>query len=426
MSDEVDSSNSQERRVGALIAAYLEALDRGESPDRDALLQQHPACARELESFFADQDQVRRLVGTSGSHPAAMATADPLGAGAPSMTIAGRLGDYELLEEIGRGGMGVVFKARQVSLGRLVAVKVLLAGGVASTNELQRFRREAEIIARLEHSHIVPIYEAGAHVGHAYFSMPLLEGGSLAGQVARLVGDPRAAAEVLATIARAVHHAHSHGVLHRDLKPANVLLDEQGCPQVGDFGLARCEEGETGHTPSGAVLGTPGYMAPEQARADKDLTVAADVYGLGAILYELLTGRPPFQAGNRLETLMQVIDKDPAPPRTLNPNVDRELEAVCLKCLEKSPVRRYGSAEELAVELERWLRGERVRARPAGSWRWLIKGARRRPRAAAFVTISLEIALAVALFALWQYYANLPDPARLIPPPPTFPRGSGR
>jgi RNA polymerase sigma-70 factor (subfamily 1) len=426
MSDEADSSNSQEQRVGAVIAAYLEALDRGESPDRDALLQQHPACARELESFFTDQDQVHRLVGTSGSQPAAVVTADPPGAGAPSTAIAGRLGDYELLEEIGRGGMGVVFKARQVSLGRLVAVKVLLAGGVASANEMQRFRREAEIIGRLEHSHIVPIYEAGVHVGHAYFSMPLLKGGSLAGQVARLADDPRAAAEVVATIARAVHHAHRHGILHRDLKPANVMLDEQGCPQVADFGLARWEEGETGHTPSGAVLGTPGYMAPEQARADKDLTAAADVYGLGAILYELLTGRPPFQADSRLETLMQVIDKEPAPPRALNPKVDRELEAVCLKCLEKNPARRYASAEELAGELERWLRGEPLRARPASSWRRLGKRARRSPRATALVTLCLVIALAVSLVALWQHYANLPDPARLIPPPPTFPRGTGR
>jgi serine/threonine protein kinase len=362
MSDEVDSSNSQERRVGAIVAAYLEALDRGESPDRDALLRQHPACAQELESFFADQDQVRGLVGTPGSQPAAVATADPPGVGAPAMTIAGRLGDYELLEEIGRGGMGVVFRARQVSLDRLVAVKVLLAGGVASDNELRRFRREAETIARLEHPHIVPIYEAGAHAGHAYFSMPLLEGGSLAGQVARLAGDPRAAAEAVAAVAGAVHHAHRHGILHRDLKPANVLLDERGRPRVADFGLARWAEGETGHTPSGAVLGTPGYMAPEQARGDRELTPAADVYGLGATLYELLTGRPPFQGESPLEVLRRVLVDRPVRPRVLNPKVDRDLEAVCLKCLEKDPARRYATAQELADDLGSWLRGEAVRA----------------------------------------------------------------
>jgi serine/threonine-protein kinase len=239
--------------------------------------------------------------------------------------------------------------------------------------------------------------------------MPLLEGGSLAGQVARLVDDPRAAAEVVAAIAGAVHHAHQHGsILHRDLKPANVLLDEQGRPQVADFGLARWTEGETAHTPSGAVVGTPSYMAPEQARADKELTTACDVYGLGAILYELLTGRPPFQAGSPLETVMQVIDKEPEPPRKLNPKVDRALEAVCLKCLEKDSARRYASAAELAEELWRWLRGEPMRARPASPWQRLAKWARRRPRAAALIMLGLVIALAVV--ALYTRPAPVPIP----------------
>jgi hypothetical protein len=382
MTDEADSATCQERAVGAIIAGYLEALDRGEAPDRDALLRQHPAQAGELESFFADQDRVRGLV-------------EP-GPVSPTAAVGHRLGDYELLEEIGRGGMGVVFRARQISLGRLVAVKVILAADIASAEELWRFRREGETVARLEHPHIIPIYEAAVHQGHPYFSMPLMEGGSLAGGRAR---DPRTAAELVAAVAGAVHYAHQRGVLHRDLKPANVLLDDNGRPLVADFGLARRAD-DTAATPSGAVLGTPAYVAPEQARAEKNLTVAADVYGLGAILYELLTGRPPFRAETPLDTLLQVLEQEPDPPRRLNPRIDRGLEAVCLKCLEKEPRRRYLSAQALADDLGRWLRGEPVRAWRAGPGARLARRVRRRPLVAALGMLAV-LTGAGALVAVW-------------------------
>jgi serine/threonine-protein kinase len=390
MTDEADSSTSQERRVGAIIAAYLEALDRGESPDRDALLRQHPAQAGELASFFADQDRIRGLAGADRL----TATAPPADAvPTAALAVGRRLGDYELLEEIGRGGMGVVFRARQVSLGRLVAVKVILAADIASAEELWRFRREAETVARLEHPHIIPVYETGIHQGHPYFSMKLMEGGSFAGRPA---GDARAAAEVVAVVAGAVHYAHQRDVLHRDLKPANILLDAAGRPHVADFGLARRVD-DTAGTPSGAVMGTPAYMAPEQARGEKNLTPAADVYGLGAVLYELLTGRPPFQAAAPLDALLRVIENDPDPPRRLNPRIDRRLEAVCLKCLEKEPRGRYPTAQALADDLGRWLRGEPVRASRAGPVRRLAYRARRRPLLVALgLLVLLSGAVAVA------------------------------
>ena len=326
-----------------------------------------------------------------------------------------RFGDYELLEELATGGMGVVYRARQVSLNRLVAVKMILAGQLARSVDIQRFRAEAEAAAHLNHPNIVPIYEAGEHEGQHYLSMRLVEGQSLATRLARgqQPFTQQDAARLVAKIARAVHYAHQRGVLHRDLKPGNILLDTQGEPYVTDFGLAkRLEPGES-LTLSAAALGTPSYMAPEQASGGaSQATTTTDVYGLGTVLYHLLAGRPPFGQKTPVETMRQVVEEDPKPPsqvmRALDPTlpvrsdschsssvIDAELETICLKCLEKQPVRRYASAEALAEDLERWLRGEPILARPSTGWERTAKWVKRKP-----VLAALAAALSLAVLVI--------------------------
>jgi serine/threonine-protein kinase len=291
-------------------------------------------------------------------------------------------GDYERLELSGRGGMGVVYKAWHRRLNRWEAVKLIRAGELAGPTDLARFRLEAEAAAILDHANIVPVYDAGEVNGQPYLAMRWLDGGSLSTQLADFPSSPRSAALLVVKVARAVHYAHQRGILHRDLKPANILFDQAGEPHVSDFGLAKRLDADDGLTQAGAVAGTPEYMAPEQARGEKDVTIAADVYGLGALLYTLLTGRPPFTGPNRMEVLRQVVSSPPTALRALNPATDTDLEAVCLKCLEKEPQERYLSAEALADDLARYLRGEIVSARRPGLWDWLRQAMRTRPRPA--------------------------------------------
>src|SRR5438270_6115551 len=294
--------------------------------------------------------------------------------------LLGELGDYELLEEVGRGGQGVVFRARQKSLNRIVALKVISLGQWASKVHLRRFRLEAEAAARLEHPGIVPIHEVGERDGSCYFSMKFVEGGQLDEVARREPMPPRRGAELIAKVARTVHYAHEHGILHRDIKPGNILLDAKGEPHLTDFGLARLVESESSVTQTLDVLGTPSYMAPEQALGNNAaVSSATDVYGLGAVLYQLLTGQPPFAGGATYETIKLLLDTEPRQPRLLNPKIDRDLSTICLKCLEKDPKRRYLSALALAEDLERWLRHEPIQARHTGVFARGGKWVRRNP-----------------------------------------------
>src|SRR2546422_5966521 len=284
----------------------------------------------------------------------------------PAKTFAD-FGDYELLEEIGRGGQGVVYRAHQKSLNRTVALKVIGLGPWTTEAHLKRFRREAEAAASLEHPGIVPIHEVGEREGTCYFSMGFIEGDPLDALVRREPMSVRRAAELIAKVARTVHYAHEHHILHRDIKPGNILLDQQGEPHLTDFGLARLVETESTVTRTMEVLGTPSYMAPEQAVGNNAaISSATDVYGLGAVLYQLLTGHPPFAGGTTYETIKLLLDTEPRQPRLLNPKIDRDLSTICLKCLEKDPQRRYSSALALAEDLERWLKHEPIRARRIG------------------------------------------------------------
>jgi serine/threonine protein kinase len=340
---------------------------------------------------------------------------------------------FEILGELGRGGTAVVYRARQVALQRTVALKMVRHGAHAGPKELARFRAEAAVIARLQHPNIVQVYDVGEVAGRPYFALEFVAGGSLAHHLRGVPQPIRPAAQLVETLARAVHVAHANGVVHRDLKPANILLSDRGAgngewskdptatalrspltthlPKIADFGVARCADGDGGAhrdpTVTGEILGTPSYMAPEQAAASRQpVGPAADVYALGAILYELLTGRPPFRGEAPLETVLQALHTEPVPVTTLQPNVPRDLETICLKCLRKEPHKRYGSALELAEEIERFLRNEPIRARPVRAvekiWRWV----RRHPLPSGLLAASL-LAPLVALTALSLLSARL-------------------
>ena len=325
-------------------------------------------------------------------------------------------GDYELLEEIGRGGQGVVYRAHQISLNRTVALKVIGLGQWATTAHIKRFRLEAEAAASLNHPCIVPIYEVGERDGACYFSMGLVEGGQLDAILKREAMPIPRAVELIDRLARTVHYAHGHKILHRDIKPGNILLDGLGEPHLTDFGLARLVETESTVTRTMEVLGTPSYMAPEQAVGNNaGVTSATDTYGLGAVLYQLLTGHPPFAGGTTYETIKLLLDTEPRQPRLLNPKIDRDLNTICLKCLEKDPQRRYASALALAEDLERWLKHEPIRARRTGLFTRGRKWLRRNPSIAVMAALLLAFAVPLGVM-IWKTESERSAASNAAPP----------
>ena len=445
MNDSTATNPDPQRRLEEAMAVYLMAADAGKAPEAAALLARYPDLQAELTEFLSDQAGLARLVEPLRARPAV-----PFGAAAVTLltddarraaaTLAGEatalattastsedatsnawngtsattqsddsggqepglprgatvryFGDYEIREVLGRGGMGVVYEARQVSLNRPVALKMIRAGVLAGDDELRRFQNEAEAVALLDHPGIVPVYEFGEHEGQKYFSMKLVLGSSLAERLATYKDDPKAGALLLVEAADAVHHAHTRGILHRDLKPANILIDAGGHGHVTDFGLAKRVAADAEMTASGAILGTPAYMAPEQAVGRRGaITTATDVYGLGSVLYALLTGQAPFASDSVVDTLTMVKEKPPDPPRKLNARVPRDLEVICLKCLEKDPRRRYTSAQAVAEDLRAWLESRPILARPASPLEKAIKWARRRPAIAALSALVVLVSL---------------------------------
>jgi WD40 repeat protein len=421
MSDAQAQPSGREDALNRVLADFLDALGRGDPPDLLAWQARYPAFAAELADLFAARAKIGEAL--RAEHPFPSSASTPIsehrtetspdggpGTRCPSAAAPlGTLGDYELLKELGQGGMGRVYKAWQRSLGRVVALKVIRAEAPAAEADRLRFRTEAEAAARLDHPNIVPVYEVGEQNGQPYLAQRYVEGGPLSRHLDRFRDDPRAAASLVATLARAVHHAHLRGVLHRDLKPGNVLLEWPAgaagppVPHVADFGLARLLDQDSGLTRTGDLVGTPSYMAPEQAGGGgAAITTATDVYGLGVILYALLTGRPPFAGPTVLETLEQVKEREPETPRRLNVRVDRDLETICLTCLAKDPRRRYATALALAEDLESWLGHRPIAARPASTRERLAKWVRRRPAAAALACVSAAAVLAVLAGSLWH------------------------
>jgi serine/threonine-protein kinase len=356
---------SDDERLAALLDQVTRQRQNGHPPDLDALARDYPDLIDELRQLLNVAQLAEQFGSGSASVTATQQRPAPAAAGALPRSLDG----YELLQEIGRGAMGVVYKAWDPRLKRYVALKLILGGEHASPVELSRFHSEAQAAAGLSHRNIMPVYQVGAADGLPYFCMKYIEGTTLAAKASQGPLPPREAARLVALIARAVDHAHQHGILHRDLKPSNVLIDEDDQPVVTDFGLAkRTHTGSSitggGLTQSGAIVGTPSYMAPEQAVASaSEVGPASDVYSLGAILYELLTGRPPFQAASAVDVLLLVRSEEAVRPRLLNPRIDADLEQICLKCLEKRPEHRYATAGRLADDLDAFLQGEPISAR---------------------------------------------------------------
>jgi serine/threonine-protein kinase len=361
----IDAALDKDARLAILLDDLTEQMRRGHKPDIDAAIAANPNLADELRELWAAVLVADVAAASSRSRQTSGETSiDARIPTTPSTEQPRRFGDYDLLAELGRGGMGVVYRARQISLSREVALKMILDTRGASSSDRARFRAEAEAAARLDHPGIVPIYEVGEHEGQPYFSLKLVEGETLAARLAAGPMPQREAARLMVEVARAIHYAHTQGILHRDLKPSNILIDSAGRPHITDFGLAKRIDADASLTQTGAILGTPSYMAPEQAAGSRgEVGPAADVYSLGAVLYHMLTGRPPLVAANPVDTLLLILEQDPAPPRLLGVSIDRDLEMIVLKCLQKPADLRYATAAALADDLAAYLADEPVTAR---------------------------------------------------------------
>ncbi len=376
------------------FARYLRLLDEQGTIDVDKFLQEHSEIANELRDLIETARHIKNMAGPKSLIPGKsqpkvdesnqetlIFSGDSLSLSqdatdAEYSVIGKQLGDYRILQELGRGGMGVVYLAEQVSMGRKVALKMIRSGCLASENDIQRFYIEAQAAGRLKHPSIVQVYQVGEIGGHHFFSMEHIEGKSLSTVCKSQELSSEQIASLMKEIAEAADFAHQHGVLHRDLKPSNIIIGNDGRPKILDFGLAKNMESKDHLTSSGSAVGTPSYMPPEQAQASRDeITCRSDVYSLGAILYELITGKPPFRAGSLLQILTLVIHDEPRPPRDTNPHCPRDLEAICLKCLQKSPLKRYETANRLSEDLGRFLHGDRVLAGRSRwykrAWHWL-------------------------------------------------------
>ena len=354
-----EHSVQRDEQLALLLADLTDQANDGQHVDIDAICEEHPDLADELRELWG----AVMIADAAGSSDA---TYDSSAQEAPTQTfeLPCRFGDYELREEIGRGGMGVVYRARQLSLNREVAVKMILRGQFASDADRDRFQAEAESAARLDQPDIVPVYEVGEIDSQPYFSMKYVQGETLAKRLAEGLMPAKEAARLLARVARAIHYAHRQGVLHRDLKPANIMIDEGGEPHVTDFGLAKRVQEAENLTGTGAILGTPAYMAPEQAAGARgDVGPGSDIFSLGTVLYHMLTGRPPFQAASPVDTVLMLLEQDVVPPRVVNPRANRDMEMIALKCLQKPINLRYETAASLADDLEAYLNDEPIAAR---------------------------------------------------------------
>ena len=400
--------DDEDAELVALLDQYLNDMGANRSERRRQLIQEHPelaelvSCLDDLDSLAMNHVGAARTGSTITDNYAEEFPTESTISYSGSKDGSSQFGKYELLHELGRGGMGVVFRARQTDLDRTVALKMILANRLASQEDIARFYAEAKAAGSLQHSNIVGIHEVGQINGQHYFAMDCVEGPSLADRLRHGPMEPRAAAQCLATVASAVEYLHQHDIIHRDLKPSNILLNDEDAPFVTDFGLAKLFQEGDERTRSGVIIGTPGFMAPEQAAGkSSEVTPASDVYSLGALLYATLTGKPPFEAATPLDTLVQVLERDPIQPSAICKQIPRELELVCLQCLERDPRNRYATAADVAKDLERFLLGEPVQAKRKDFQLVARRWGRRQPALAARL-----IALFIAALIIQVYYST--------------------